>query len=100
MSGWLIVAVIAGCCAVFVARRALYPRTRPDRALEQRRHDEVRQRADQQHIWAARGDDRGVYGTAGAELMREVIPPPLLPPPSAPRPPPEDITPRPSWMRC
>ena len=91
MSGWLIVAVIAGCCAVFVVRRALYPRTRPDRALEQRRHDEVRQRADQQHIWAARGDDRGVYGTAGAELMREVIPPPSLPPPSAPRPPPEDI---------
>ncbi|MCX6481993.1 MAG: hypothetical protein NT146_01700, partial [Mycobacterium sp.] len=50
-----------------------------------------RERADEQHRWASRGDARGVYGADGAELMREVLPPPVLPHPSVPRPAPEDI---------
>jgi hypothetical protein len=29
-------------------------------------------RADQQHAWVLAGDDRGVYGPAGAALMRDV----------------------------
>ena len=29
-------------------------------------------RADQQHAWVTVGDDRGVYGTVGTELMRNM----------------------------
>jgi hypothetical protein len=29
-------------------------------------------RADQQHRWVVAGDERGVYGPAGAALMREI----------------------------
>jgi hypothetical protein len=29
-------------------------------------------RADQQHAWVLQGDERGVYGPAGAELMRDI----------------------------
>jgi hypothetical protein len=83
--------MIVACSGLFLGGRAVYPRIRNDRAAERRRQNEVRERADEQHRWASRGDTRGVYGTAGAELMREVIPPPSLPPASAPRPPPEDI---------
>ena len=83
--------VILAGIGVFFGGRVAYRRIRAGRAVEQRQQDAVRKRADQQHRWAARGDDRGVYGTEGAELMREVIPPPQLPPPLAPRPPPEDI---------
>ena len=28
--------------------------------------------ADQQHNWVLQGDDRGVYGEAGAKLMRDI----------------------------
>ena len=31
---------------------------------------EIVARADQQHVWLMAGDDRGVYGPVGAELMR------------------------------
>jgi len=91
MLSWLVLVMIVACSGLFLGGRAVYPRIRNDRAAERRRQNEVRERADEQHRWASRGDTRGVYGTAGAELMREVIPPPSLPPASAPRPPPEDI---------
>lgn len=43
--------------------------------------DELRARADQQNSWVSRGDMRGVYGTAGAELMRSLAPKaPIVPP--------------------
>lgn len=29
-------------------------------------------RADQQHNWVLQGDERGIYGVEGAELMRQV----------------------------
>ena len=91
MSSWLFVALIAAFSGLIFVGRAVYPRIRKDLAAERQRHDEVRERADEQHRWASSGDSRGVYGTEGAELMREVIPPPSLPPPSVPRPPPEHI---------
>ena len=95
MSGWLVVAMVMVFSGLFFGGRAVYPRIRKDLAAERQRQDEIRQRADEQHRWASSGDDRGVYGSEGAELMREVIPPPSLPPasapPPAPRPPPEDI---------
>jgi hypothetical protein len=31
-------------------------------------------RADQQHNWALQGDDRGIYGPQGAELMHYLYP--------------------------
>ena len=91
MLSWLALAMIVAGSGLILGWRAVYPRIRKDLAVERQRQNEVRERADEQHRWASSGDTRGVYGTAGAELMREVIPPPSLPPPSAPRPPPEEI---------
>jgi hypothetical protein len=34
----------------------------------------VRMRADQQHSWVLQGDDRGIYGPEGAELMHYLYP--------------------------
>ncbi len=31
-------------------------------------------RADQQHNWVLQGDDRGIYGPEGAELMHYLYP--------------------------
>jgi len=91
MLSWLALAMIVAGSGLILGWRAVYPRIRKDLAVERQRQNEVRERADEQHRWASSGDTRGVYGTAGAELMREVIPPPSLPPPSAPRPPPGEI---------
>jgi len=91
MLSWLALAMIVAGSGLLLGWRAVYPRIRKDLAVERQRQNEVRERADEQHRWASSGDTRGVYGTAGAELMREVIPPPSLPPPSAPRPPPGEI---------
>ena len=33
---------------------------------------EIAARADQQHQWVLEGDERGIYGAAGAELMRDI----------------------------
>lgn len=46
----------------YAAREAEYARYRAGLAV----------RADQQHRWVLRGDDRGIYGVEGAELMRQV----------------------------
>lgn len=46
----------------YAAREAEYARYRAGLAA----------RADQQHRWVLRGDDRGIYGVEGAELMRQV----------------------------
>ena len=66
--------------------RAVFQRFRTDPAVDEKGQQEIRERADEQHRWASRGDPRGVYGAQGAELMREVLPAPVLP-----RPAPEDI---------
>ena len=45
------------------------------RAAEYARYREgLAARADQQHKWVLRGDDRGIYGVEGAELMRYLYP--------------------------
>jgi hypothetical protein len=82
MSGWLVVGLIGVFAGLFVGGRAVYPRVRTDLAVEQQRQQEIRERADEQHRWASRGDTRGVYGSEGAELMREVLPAPVLPHPA------------------
>jgi hypothetical protein len=75
-----------GRCGLFFSGRGVFQRFRPDPAVEEKCQREIRERADEQHRWASRGDPRGVYGAPGAELMREVLPAPVLP-----RPAPEDI---------
>jgi hypothetical protein len=35
-------------------------------------HAEIAARAYQQHQWVMRGDERGIYGPAGARLMRDI----------------------------
>ena len=76
---------------MFFSGRRVFRRFCTDPAVEEKWQQEIRERADEQHRWASRGDARGVYGAAGAALMREVLPAPSLPPPSVPRPAPEDI---------
>ena len=67
--------------ALFAVGRALYPHVTRSLEAEEERQRQVRERAEQQNRWASRGDMRGVYGTEGAELMREVSPPvPIIPP--------------------
>jgi len=80
-----------GRCELFLSGRAVFQRLRTDPAVEEKRRQQIRERADEQHRWASRGDARGVYGADGAELMREVFPAPTLPRPPMPRPAPEDI---------
>jgi len=46
----------------------------------------VRERAEQQHRWAVRGDARGVYGEQGAEMMRALGPGSAATPPKPPGP--------------
>jgi hypothetical protein len=41
-------------------------------AAAARRRAAMAARADQQHAWVLQGDERGVYGPAGAELMRDI----------------------------
>lgn len=96
MSGWLVVGLIGAVAGLFGAGlffggRAVYPRDRTDPAVEEKRQQQIRERADEQHRWASRGDTRGVYGADGAALMQEVLPPPVLTRTSVPRPPPEEI---------
>jgi hypothetical protein len=42
--------------------------------LEAAHRRAVAARADQQHNWVLRGDDRGIYGPEGAELMHYLYP--------------------------
>lgn len=77
--GPVVTAVLAA--GLFFGGRALYPRYRQQMDNQRRRQEEVLARADEQHRWASRGDIRGVYGTAGAELMRTVSPMPQIIPP-------------------
>lgn len=59
---WVLVAVVAGVWAVVQVRK-VWRRHHADVAAEERRLDEIRARADQQHGWIVAGDlDRGVYG--------------------------------------
>ncbi len=76
---------------MFFSGRAVFQRFRPDPADEEEQQQQIRERADEQHRWTSRGDARGVYGAAGAALMREVLPAPVLPRTSVPRPTPEEI---------
>jgi hypothetical protein len=65
---WWILGAVA-LVAVFFIGRAIVRRYDQRRAADARYRDALAARADQQHNWVLRGDERGIYGTEGAELM-------------------------------
>lgn len=76
---WWIVAAGAAV-GLFFAVRALVRHLQERRDAAAREAEEIAYRADRQNRMAERGDARGVYGVAGAELMRDLVPaPPTMP---------------------
>jgi hypothetical protein len=70
---WLIVAA-AALIGLFFLVRAIARDNRRRAELRAAYRAAVAARADQQHNWVLRGDDRGIYGVAGAELMHYLYP--------------------------
>jgi hypothetical protein len=68
---WWIIAIAAVAALIWMAQRA-FREIAAEEVAEARRQAAVAKRADQQHAWVLQGDDRGVYGLAGADVMREV----------------------------
>jgi hypothetical protein len=67
---WIIgAAALVGLC--FLIRAILRADAR-QRAIVAQRIDELAARADQQHNWVMQGDDRGIYGSHGADLMHYI----------------------------
>ena len=64
---WIIGA--AALVGLFYLIRAILRANARQRATLAQRMDELAARADQQHNWATQGDDRGIYGPQGADLM-------------------------------
>lgn len=77
---WIIIKLIwliAGAAALvglFLVARAIVRESRRRADLRAADRAAVRFRADQQHRWVLRGDDRGVYGVEGAKLMHYLYP--------------------------
>ena len=82
---WLAAAAVA--VGLFFAVRALVRQAQERRAVAAREAEEIAYRADRQNRMAQRGDARGVYGVAGAELMRDFT----LEPPAIPSDAPDDV---------
>lgn len=70
---WLI-AGAAALVGLFFLVRAIMRDGRRRAELRAADRAAVRFRADQQHRWVLRGDDRGIYGVEGAELMHYLYP--------------------------
>jgi hypothetical protein len=69
---WILgAAALVGLC--FLAR-ATVREYREHAALQAAPRAALAARADQQHNWVLRGDDRGIYGKEGAELMHYLFP--------------------------
>lgn len=66
---WWIVGALA-LVALFYIVRAIVREDRKRKAAHARYRAQLAARAEQQHNWVLQGDDRGVYGTEGARLMR------------------------------
>jgi hypothetical protein len=72
---WWIVGAAALVGLLFLGRAIV--RWHAKRDAEYARYREgLAARADQQHNWVLRGDDRGIYGVEGARLMHYVYPVP------------------------
>jgi len=77
---WVIVKLIwwivgaAALVAMFFVVRAIVRENGNRADLRAAHRAAVRMRADQQHNWVLQGDDRGIYGPEGAELMHYLYP--------------------------
>ncbi|ETW23463.1 hypothetical protein [Mycobacterium gastri] len=68
---WWILGAIA-LVGLFFLVRAVVLQFRKQADANARRHAAIAARADQQHHWVLHGDDRGIYGTEGAEIMHQL----------------------------
>jgi hypothetical protein len=69
---WILGAVVL--VGLYFVVRAIVRESRRRADLNAAHRDALAARADQQHQWVLRGDDRGIYGTQGAELMHYLYP--------------------------
>ena len=67
---WIIGA--AALVGLFYLIRAILRANARQRATLAQRMSELAARADQQHNWVMQGDDRGIYGPQGADLMHYI----------------------------
>jgi hypothetical protein len=70
---WLILGA-AALVGLFFLARALVRESRKRADAYARHCAAIAARADQQHNWVLQGDDRGIYGPQGAELMHYIYP--------------------------
>lgn len=70
---WWIVGA-AALTGLFFLVRAVVRADRKRARLRAAHRAAIAARADLQHNWVLRGDDRGIYGVEGAELMHYVYP--------------------------
>jgi hypothetical protein len=67
---WIIgAAVLVG---LFYLIRAILRANARQRAILAQQMNELASRADQQHNWVMQGDDRGIYGPQGTDLMHYI----------------------------
>jgi hypothetical protein len=77
---WVIVKLIwwivgaAALVGLFFLGQAIVRRYEKRSAEHARYREDLAARADQQHHWVLRGDDRGIYGVEGAKLMHYLYP--------------------------
>jgi len=69
---WLVGA--AAHVGLFFLARAIARESSKRAELKAAHRAAVAARADQQHTWVLQGDDRGIYGVEGAELMHYIYP--------------------------
>lgn len=68
---WWILGALA-LVALFLMARAVVREIRRRRAAYARYCAQLAAHAEQQHNWVLQGDDRGIYGTEGARLMKVI----------------------------
>ena len=67
---WIVTALVL--VGAFFLVRAIVRENRRRRIAYAQYCAAIAARADQQHNWVMQGDDRGIYGTDGAKLMRVI----------------------------
>jgi hypothetical protein len=77
---WWIIGAAALVGLFYLIWAILRANARQRAALTQRMN-ELAARADQQHNWVMQGDDRGIYGPPGADLMHYIAQPGAVAPP-------------------
>ena len=77
---WIIGA--AALVGLFFLIRAILRANARQRAIVSQRMTELAARADLQHNWVMQGDDRGIYGPHGADLMHYIEQPGAAAPPT------------------